>query len=354
MEHHIGHQAYYQNLRNHVDKTHNDEVGWALITYTNDQSGWNRLPLPPNLRGTLIGRDQVRGSVKQNKADVLFFNTQVPAALLGGRLFRQPYVISTDITPIQYDQMGELYDHRPDKFPLLKRYKHRTNQKVFQHASYLLPWSSWAAESLVKDYGVSPEKIEVISPGVDLAMWGPVSKEAVISPVRILFVGGDLARKGGLDLLAVFQSLPQGSAELILVTRSEVPDIQGVTVYKNLEPNSKELINLYQSSDIFVLPTKGEAFGIAAVEASAAGLPVIATPVGGLMDIVVEGESGLLVPPGDQTALAQALRELIENQDKRCRFGQSARQRAKRLFDARRNSNRIMEILARVNENANR
>lgn len=352
MEQHIGHQAYYQNLRCNVDQTSAVETAWALITYRDEQSVWNHVPLPQNLRGTLVGRAQVRRAVKRNKAEVLFFNTQVPAALLGGQLYRQPYVISTDITPIQYDRMGAQYGHRPDRFPALKNYKYRTNRKVFQNASYLVPWSSWAAASLIDDYGAAPERVEVVPPGVDLAMWRPDSSRPNTSPVRILFVGGDLERKGGLDLLAAYRSLPAGMVELHLVTRSDVPDYPGVFVHKNLEPNSQALIRLYQSSDIFVLPTHGEAFGIAAVEACAVGLPVIATPVGGLTDIVKDGETGRLIPPGDRAALIHALRILIEDAPQRRDLGRAARRRAEELFDAQKNAGRITKILLQIGENA--
>ena len=60
--------------------------------------------------------------------------------------------------------------------------------------------------------------------------------------------------------------------------------------HPDLNPNDGALLSLYQSSDLFVLPTEAEAFGIAAIEASAVGLPVIATRVGGLTDVVVDGE----------------------------------------------------------------
>jgi glycosyltransferase involved in cell wall biosynthesis len=121
-----------------------------------------------------------------------------------------------------------------------------------------------------------------------------------------------------------------------------------VTIYDNLEPNSEALLHLYQTSDIFVLPSRAEAFGIAAVEASASGLPVIATSSGGLSDIVVDGETGFLIPVGDVNSLAQHLKILVENVDLRQKMGQAACQRAHSRFDAQKNAARLAQILREI------
>jgi glycosyltransferase involved in cell wall biosynthesis len=94
-----------------------------------------------------------------------------------------------------------------------------------------------------------------------------------------------------------------------------------------------------------VLPSNAEAFGISAVEASASGLPVIATETGGLSDIVVDQRTGFLIPVGDVQALATRLRILVENPDLRWEMSLAAHQRAKNRFDARKNAARLVDIL---------
>lgn len=346
MEQHIGHRAYYENLRRFVDQSPRLAARWIEVTYNRPGSAWQRLPLlPDHVRGTLVGRSQVRDGLRRQPADVTLFNTQVPAAL-GGRLVKQrPYVLCTDITPRQYDQMAAHYNHRPDRDGLLSRYKHRANVQLLRGAARLLPWSSWTAASLVADYGVVPERIEVVAPGVDTAVWQPRALEETERPLRILFVGGDLYRKGGEMLLEAFHTLPAGQAELELVTRTALTPPPGVTLHHDMQPNSAALIALYQSCDLFVLPTHAEAFGIAAVEATAVGLPVIATRVGGLTDVVADGETGFLIAPGDTAALSQRLRLLLEDEALRRRMSRAARARAVSCFDARRNAQRVVDIL---------
>lgn len=85
--------------------------------------------------------------------------------------------------------------------------------------------------------------------------------------------------------------------------------------------------------DLFAFPSINEGMGRALVEAMAMGVPVVATNVGGIPDVVVDGETGLLVPPGDDRALADALLELLRDPARRQEYGQGARRRVDERFD---------------------
>jgi glycosyltransferase involved in cell wall biosynthesis len=348
MEQHLGHATYCQNLRQFIDRSDSLEARWIPVTYAAQGGLWEQIPgLPASLRGAVRGRAQVRQGLAQTSSDVVFFNTQVPAALAGRMLQRQPYVVATDLTPLQYDQLSRLYGHTPDRDGPLTRYKRHVNTVMLRGAARLLPWSSWARDSLINDYGVDPARIEVLPPGVDLQTWTP-RRTRRAGPFRILFVGGDFQRKGGDLLLRAFRALPRGSAELAVVTRSLIAQEDGVTIHNNMQPNSPELIALFQSCDAFVLPTEAEAFGIAAVEASAAGLPVIATAIGGLRDVVIDGETGFLLQPGDMQGVSERLRLLAQDVDRCWRMGQAARRYTESRFDARQIAQRVVTTLLDV------
>lgn len=345
MEQHLGHLAFYQNIRRFIAGYPDIQPTWVEITYSRQGRLLEKLPLLPNrVRGTIAGYLEVRTGLEQGAYDALVFNTQVPAALAGGLLKKQPYIICTDITPVQYDQMAAHYHHQPDKPGMISRYKHRVNTKVFQQAGHILPWSTWTRTSLIEDYGASPDKIKVNPPGVDLDTWRPGERNAP-GPLRVLFVGGDFYRKGGELLLKACQGIPEGLVELVLVTRSAIPEKNWITVYNDLQPNSARLINLYQNCDVFVLPTQAEAFGIAAVEACAAGLPVLATPVGGLTDIVDDGINGYLVRPDQPELLRNHLLALAKNPSLRQQMGRASRLKAEKNFDARTNASRMVESI---------
>lgn len=348
MEQHLGHRTYCENLRRYVEKDGRVAAHWVPITYEKPGGIIEKLRfLPARISGSLQGRVQVHEGLRNSPADVTFYNTQVPAALGGGLVRRFPYIIATDLTPIQYDAIGSMYGHPPDRLGLLKSYKYKVNRKLFCGAARLLPWSAWARDSMVTDYGVDPSKIEVLPPGVDLSVWRPEPR-APGGPFRVLFVGGDFERKGGPTLLRAFQALAPGSAELHVVTRTRLPETRGVFVYNGMTPNSKDLIALYQQSDVFVLPSEAEAFGIAAAEATAVGLPVIASRGGGLAEIVEDGETGFLVESGDERALIERLRALAHNADLCARMGRAARKNAELRFDASRNAKRLIDCLLEV------
>jgi glycosyltransferase involved in cell wall biosynthesis len=100
--------------------------------------------------------------------------------------------------------------------------------------------------------------------------------------------------------------------------------------------------------DIFVMPSLQEGFGIAALEAMAAGLPVVATTVGGVPELVDDGQTGWLVPPGDSAALAHRLRELLLDPDQRRVMGAAGQARARQHFSTNRMVSDISKIYDRL------
>ncbi len=116
-------------------------------------------------------------------------------------------------------------------------------------------------------------------------------------------------------------------------------------MHHNVRANSPELRELYATSDLFVLPTLADAFSLALMEALAASLPVVATRVGGIPDIVLEGKTGFLLDAGDSAALGDAIETLVADSNRRRRMGEHGREDALRRFDARENSRRLFELV---------
>jgi glycosyltransferase involved in cell wall biosynthesis len=155
-----------------------------------------------------------------------------------------PTVVSLDATPIQYDELGAHYAHARSAEPI-ERIKFRLNQRCFERAAHIVTWADWTKQGLVADYGISAEKISVIPPGVDVERWRrqPVDAPPHDRTCRILFVGGDLGRKGGHDLLAAFATLRARHGEQVqlhLVTPAKVEPADGVTVHSSMTPTTPE------------------------------------------------------------------------------------------------------------------
>src|SRR5262245_33745132 len=105
--------------------------------------------------------------------------------------------------------------------------------------------------------------------------------------------------------------------------------------------------DLLQRADAFVLPSVGlgEAAPVSVMEAMACGLPVVASVIGGTPDMITSGEDGVLVPQGDEKALADALVRLSRGPEERRRLGRAARARAERSFDSQQTTRRLLEAI---------
>jgi glycosyltransferase involved in cell wall biosynthesis len=337
MEQHLGHRTYAENLRAYVDSA--VDARWVPIDYAVG-AALDRLPVPGGVKAAASARAAVRRGIAD--ADVLVFNTQVPA-VLGGRAVRsRRYVVITDVTPIQYDAMAAGYGHRADRPGPVAWLKHRANRTTLRCAAHCVGWSSWVCDSYVNDYDIPRDRTSVIPPGIDTGAFRPGTGPGD-GVLRVLFVGGDFVRKGGPELLQAFHSLA-GPKELVLVTRSDVADSDDVRVVRDLAPNDPRLVELYRTCDVFALPSRAETFGIAAAEAAAAGLPAIVTDVGGFADIVVDGQTGYRIAPGDTVALADRLRRL-QHHDTRQQQAIAARQHAIHHLDARTNAARLLALI---------
>jgi glycosyltransferase involved in cell wall biosynthesis len=160
------------------------------------------------------------------------------------------------------------------------------------------------------------------------------------APVRVLFMGGDFVRKGGPELLEAWAAAGlAGRAELTLVTDWPIAIDRlppGVRVQRGLRAYTPAWQAAWRDADLFALPTRGEAFGMVLQEAAAAGLPVVATRLNAIPELVVDGTTGLLVPSGDRAALAAALAALVGSPEQRRAMGAAARRRIERVGDAAR------------------
>jgi glycosyltransferase involved in cell wall biosynthesis len=105
----------------------------------------------------------------------------------------------------------------------------------------------------------------------------------------------------------------------------EVPEAVGFVPHFELGP-------YYERAAVVCVPSRREGYGVVAREAMAYNRPVVATAVGGLVDAIEDGESGVLVPPGDVAALREALNSLLASAELRARLGGAARTRAATLF----------------------
>ncbi len=311
----------------------------------------DRLPLLRgnwSLRAGLRGRRAAQAGLRGGDLDVLLFHTQVTALCSLDLMRRTPAVVSLDATPLNMDGVAAGYDHLPGTADPLDALKRRWNRAAFAAATALAPWSRWAAQSLVHDYGVEPGRVHVIPPGVDLESWSPgnAARREGAGPVRLLFVGGQFARKGGWELLQVFRAALADRCTLDIVTRDPtVSSGPGVRVHRGLTAGDERLRRLYASADLLVHPTRGDCMPLAVIEAMASGTAVVASRMGAIPEQVRPGENGVLVRPDDAADLSAALRALVSDPVRLRAMGAAGRRRAEERFDAARNYPALIGLL---------
>lgn len=323
-------------------------VVWTDITYAKSDGWLERLPLPPRVRGTLRGIEQASSTLRRGPFDALFFLTHNPAIFQWRALATTPALLWTDVTPLLLDQQAAHYEHPVERFESVARFKHFLVHRTFQAAALCVGWSEWARRSFVTDYGVDEQRTAVVPPGIDLSRWLPGERreQAPDRLPRLLFVGGDFMRKGGDVLLDVFRSELRGRCELDLVTRSPIDEEPGVRVHRNLSAGDEKLMELYRSAAAFVLPTRGDCFSIASMEAMAMRLPVVVSDVGGISEIVDE-RTGFLIGPGDGRSLRLAIDELLGSSERRAELGMAGRLRVEERFSAEGTAKSLLALVAR-------
>lgn len=169
--------------------------------------------------------------------------------------------------------------------------------------------------------GADPARVSVVPNGVDLSRIVPQRPEERV-PGRIVCIARLAWEKGLGDLLAavaeVRRSVPQAHLVLVgdgadraaLEARTKELGITDAVTFRGALPNADALAVL-RTADVFACPSLAEGLGIVFIEAQACGVPPVGTRVGGIPDVITDGESGLLVPANDPAALAAAVRRVL-------------------------------------------
>lgn len=253
----------------------------------------------------------VEARMRRTSCDVLFapacstaiahLETSVPIVYLSDATFRI---------------MVDYYHEFSALIPANARSGEQLERLAIDRARQLIYPSQWAAKSAIADYAAKPEHVHVIPFGANLEA-PPPRERAIAVPdrtrCRLLFVGGHWERKGGALAVEAFRALRRRGVACTLTIVGCTPPApitdDGIDVIPFLDKNAPaqrgELERIYLRSHFMLLPTRAECFSIALCEASAYGLPVLATQTGGLPELVHAGSNGFLLPL-DATADAYA------------------------------------------------
>jgi glycosyltransferase involved in cell wall biosynthesis len=227
-------------------------------------------------------------------------------------------------------------------------------------ASRLVANSS-ATRDMLEAIGIPARKIELIPCGVVVPEMLPAREEAraelgVAPNAFVIAAAGRLNRRKGMhELIEAVAALPpddgrplqlliggDGSQREALTTQAEL----ALGRRARLTGQLPSLDTLYAAADVFALPSRFEGFGLVYVEAALHGVPSVGYRAGGVPDAILDGETGLLVQPGDLDALTAALQRLRRDDGLRQRLGAAARERARGELSADRMADRYARVFS--------
>lgn len=270
--------------------------------------------------------------LREFKPDVVLAFFGLPSGAVGlllKRLYGIPYVVSL--------RGGDVPGFRPYDFWLYHRIAVPLLRVVW-HAASAVVANSTGLRDLARDFDSTVE-ICIVPNGVDLERFP--ARERVWSSPRILSVGRVVYQKG----LDVAMTALAGLKDLdwewrIAGDGPELPALKARAREQGLAERvhflgwqtADELRQAYSEASLFLFPSRHEGMPNAMLEAMASGLPAIATRIAGNEELVLDGETGMLVPTEDAQALRQALVHLLTHNDVRARMGRAARARVEKAY----------------------
>jgi alpha-maltose-1-phosphate synthase len=293
----------------------------------------------PALETLAIGLAMARDPVD---ADVAHAHTWYAdmAGLWIRTLHRIPLVVTLHsmepLRPWKADQLGSGY--------LLSAWIERT---AVEAADRVVAVSRRMREDILQHFRVDPDRVVVIHNGIDPERFRRTEQAEALArhgvrPPYVLFVGRITDQKGIFVLLEAAPLLPPGVQVVLCASAPDTPEIEqrlrralprypNVTWINSMVP-VEEVVQLYSHAAVFACPSVYEPFGLINLEAMACETPVVASAVGGILEVVEDGVTGLLVEPSRPQALAAALTTVLGDSSRARAMGRAGRRRVEEHF----------------------
>jgi glycosyltransferase involved in cell wall biosynthesis len=236
-----------------------------------------------------------------------------------------PYALLLDNTTRRDRGVQHLGDSAMPESLELGAAWHEREGAVYHGAERIFCFSQPVKRSLVEDYGVPADRVEVVGAGANVVPERPVRRD---DGWTLLFVGAEWERKGGTILASAFERLRRRlpCARLDVLGPRRRPALPHGARWHGFVPLDRAA-PYFEGATAFVLPTLREPFGLAFLDAMAFGLPCIGTDLEAVPEMIVQGETGFLVPPGDERALADTMERMLRDPVRAARMGDAGRRR---------------------------
>lgn len=282
---------------------------------------------------------------RRGEFDVVHDNQCLGYGLLGVQRAGLP-VVATVHHPVVIDRDLELLEApgRARRASLRRWYAFtRMQHRVARRLRRIVTVSERSRDDIVGVMGVERTRVTVVPNGVDPELFSPDEAVRRVPGRVVTTASADVPLKGLVPLLEAVAALGRdGGIELVVVGRPR-RDGQVSATLERLRLGGqvrfvgglgeRELVDLYRGAELAVVPSLYEGFSLPAVEAMACGVPVVATTAGALPEVLGrDGEAGILVPPGDARALAEAIGRALADEPLRRRLAAGGRARVAQRF----------------------
>lgn len=274
--------------------------------------------------------------------DVVNFYTHNAGLLARPFLRGRPYVVTIDSTNAQSNLLHPVRE--PTRYSGASTAVVRPFERaVYAGARRVVANSAWCARSVERDYGIDPARIVTLPMGVPVPPRGAAPIDSGLP--RVLFVGRSMERKGGHLLLDVHQRWLADRCELVLVTQDPVPPGRNVTVVDDVRPGDGRIDELLSRSAVMVLPSRIDQWPNAVMEAMSHGVPPVVSDVGGMPEMVLHGEAGVVLRDRAPETLRDALAGLLDDPARRAALGRRARLRVEQDLDVQKTANALLDVI---------
>ncbi len=228
-----------------------------------------------------------------------------------------------------------------------------------ERAARVIAVSAQMRADILTHFRVDPDRVVVIHNGVDAEAFARTERREALARhgVRapyVLFVGRISEQKGIFHLLEAARALPAGVQLVLCASSPDTPELltrleaavagRPEIHWINAMLPAPEVAQLYSHAAVFACPSIYEPFGLINLEAMACATPVVASRVGGIPEVVVDGETGRLVAAGDSASLGQALQEVLADPARARRMGEAGRRRVEAQFSWDRIADRTLAV----------
>jgi glycosyltransferase involved in cell wall biosynthesis len=270
---------------------------------------------------------------RRAKPVAIYANWVIPTGLFAfaaARILKIPYVLHAHGSDIN------IYAKRNSLFRALTRI-------VLKHSAYILTVSEALRQELIKTFSVPPEKTSLCRPIIDTELFKPANKLSARESLnlsqknKITLYAGDITAAKGCHLLyeaaekicsrhpdTLFVFLGDGPLLKPLISRAKKSRLSDRIIFPGSVPNSA-VAQFMHAADVFALPSFSEGTPVTILESLSCGLPVIASNVGGIPELVHDGENGLLITPGNSEELFFSLQRILTQSELREKLREGAK-----------------------------